>query len=823
MKLNKAVLKGFKRFHLNNIQTLEYTPTATDQIILGTNGSGKSSFVHLLVALIPETKSFIKGGSAEFDFSHKNSQYLLTSKYPHDAGHHSFIKDGEELNPGATQKAQLELLVTEFGLTAGVIDILAGRVRFSQMNTNERREWLMVISGTDFGYALEAHEKIAKITRDFKGVLAQADEVAAGHQKDLMRLEAEYEEGEKQVAQIEEELRLLSLEKTKDITSVYEVTARLMKVQQTITELSNAILTATNNPDGETSLYSRAVLEDHLYDLAQLISAGNQSVQQYADDIDSLPRILEATDDDVALTEDDLRVELHRLQKDRQNARDRVLVYQTEVANAGQVADVACSLQTPLTELMQAIPLNDDGRYSRDGYRELKAQYDSLNEALRRNSNDRGKLEGHLQQAKHVDTVDCPHCKLGFRPGINDAVMADKQQALDQLVVAHEHMTRQAEEMKAQLEEYKGYSEQIAQFKNMHNGYLACKPFWDRVVEENLVYASPMSVPVQLRRFITDMRAWEQVQLFTAQFNNTQFKLDTLLAAGGTGYIIQRRAELEEKLHEAQTSVFENKARQTRLQSVLRRITMLETQREALISLIGQYDSLRAQLVEGLRQESIGDVMTKHYEHIGKLRWGVNQYKVTAGMVELLAKQRDEAAQKYASYKLLTQALSPNEGIVAEAVKEFIAYFTGLLNDHIGRVWNYGMEVQALVEVDTKLNWKFPLYLKGSDQLVPDIKLGSSGQVSMVDFAFKLVIMDLLEIQDFPLVIDEFGKDFDPEHRERLVRYIKSLLEQGQFSQMFMVSHYSSVYGSFNQAQYLVLDDRNITVPEVYNQHCIMH
>jgi hypothetical protein len=64
-----------------------------------------------------------------------------------------------------------------------------------------------------------------------------------------------------------------------------------------------------------------------------------------------------------------------------------------------------------------------------------------------------------------------------------------------------------------------------------------------------------------------------------------------------------------------------------------------------------------------------------------------------------------------------------------------------------------------------------------------------------------------------PLSLDEFGKTFDEAHQSAATQVILQLLEQLNFSQLFMISHYESCYGAFYNAQITVMDKRNITVP----------
>ena len=73
MKITSLKLSGYRRFSLNNLTNFEITPTSNIQIVLGTNGSGKSSLLEAL-SPYPQAKSdFLKGGHKILEIEHNNS------------------------------------------------------------------------------------------------------------------------------------------------------------------------------------------------------------------------------------------------------------------------------------------------------------------------------------------------------------------------------------------------------------------------------------------------------------------------------------------------------------------------------------------------------------------------------------------------------------------------------------------------------------------------------------------------------------------------------------------------------------------------------
>jgi len=174
------------------------------------------------------------------------------------------------------------------------------------------------------------------------------------------------------------------------------------------------------------------------------------------------------------------------------------------------------------------------------------------------------------------------------------------------------------------------------------------------------------------------------------------------------------------------------------------------------------------------------------------------------------------------AYRLLKEELSPTDGMIADQLKGFIGSFTGHLNSIIGQIWTYDLLVLPCGLGGGELDYKFPMQVRSSDSVVEDIGSGSTGQMEVVDFAFKLIVMFYLKLHEYPLYLDELGHSFDEQHRITVMNFVKGLIETGGFSQAFLISHYAASHGTFNSAEVLVLDAANIAVPKIYNTHVTM-
>lgn len=825
MKNTKIVLKGYNRFILDNQDRMEWNPTGEEHIILGTNGAGKSSLLSELLNLVPNHKDFNKGGYKIQHLTNRGHTYVLESRFAtRNGGKFFFFKNGEQLNEGNTQATQKELVEREFGLTADVIDVLSGASPFSHMGNEERKRWMMKLSGTDFSFALDLHKQFKERERDFRGSLNRQAELLLENQKELARLAEDYERNESLAATYYQELQLLNQERSQvaggRLTSA-QADHRLSQHLNQLDRLTDEVMKLVHDrPDIQTA-FNVPFLEQRIAVVVGDFSAAQERVKSLAEQIESLPALAGSLSGDQGESEADLRVRLDQLTTELTAAEQQIKVYQVELPDAEHLQRTAVQLMEPLSEVVLRLKPNSNGEFTRTRWDELQARREALLTHRQHLENHRGKLLAILDHANHVGEVDCPQCKAQFKPGV-DVSKLDRHRA--QVQECDDKLKQVAQELTAlttDLEVFGGYREALRDYRSLVNGYSQIADYWNRVAAAELLTASPRSLTTELNTFTQDATTWAQIQRLRKTQDELAFKLMALDAAGGTKAIAQRREELETRLYDAEQDVQRLRAALIEARRQHAQASRIEALRLSLLQTAQECVQYRDEYLELLRQDHLGEAIKGHYERMGLASHATSQYKNLAGMIASLEaqQQRDKAEQE--AYKLITQALSPNEGVVAEAVKEFIGYFSGLLNEHISQVWTYDMRVQAELEDVASLNWKFPVYIQNTDPPVPDVKNCSEGQRSMINFAFKLVVIDRLGLEELPLLIDEFGRDFDNEHRARIITYVNSLMDRKLFSQMFMVSHYAEVYAAFHHAKFVVLDARNITTPAVYNDEVV--
>jgi len=98
------------------------------------------------------------------------------------------------------------------------------------------------------------------------------------------------------------------------------------------------------------------------------------------------------------------------------------------------------------------------------------------------------------------------------------------------------------------------------------------------------------------------------------------------------------------------------------------------------------------------------------------------------------------------------------------------------------------------IDIDNEsLNYRFKVEVE--DKLViDDISKCSAGMRKLINFCFVKLLYKLLDLEDYPLFLDEFNVNLDTEHSYKFAKIIKDIIESGYHSQLFIISHLSNDY-----------------------------
>ena len=821
--LIRLELEGFRPFKLGVFDKITFEPTSTEQVVLGSNGSGKSSLLKEVYSIVPNGKLFKTGIGRKVHLARVGSQFIrTTSVFKTKAGHYNFeiSKDGEtwtECNESGLQSEQRLLVKKYFNLDDDLIALMTDSVTLTKMDAKERRQWMMRICGTDFSYINKLHEHFKRRHSDFRGTVRVLTDSLANTVKDFEMMVTTSEDYATETNVLEEIVQVTSqgIEKiggeTVDLTQLRK---QLSIVANEISEQSTSLLKLAKLKQGDFYYLSR----DEVANKSKLSEAKHNELQGKRTAIEERLREVQAAidsigrenlahpsnvDEQISNISDQLKNLPKVAGEEFDSDRWVSLVKSAEIAQG--------RLQGPLSGL----PVGVDRKVLIGEYNLAKTKLEKLIPYQTKCTTNHQAAISRLDHWEHVDKVDCPECKVSFKPGLDSSLLADVQRAARYWESELNKVTIQVAELQLTCQNFEAIDAGFKEIQTIMNQHQECVELWDAIESNRLLETNPMAVMTLIANWIEKgYRIIEAIRL-----HNELTRLNDIKAVmkEDKGHLLTTADNLEASLYETLKEMGDYKSIVKKIEGVMGYFGTFERQLARYEQKVNEHKELVDTLARQTLKQHLQDVRKRSTVRMGVLHQLQEKHRVLSQRIELLKEQLIQARDNLEVSKLLDKATSSNEGIVVDIIKDFMDRFLGLYNNNLRKVWSYDILVSEAPDKGQVFTCQFPVHIGDDPEPIDDVSDGSTGQESLFNFVFKLIVFKLEGLKDYPLLADEFGKDFDDEHRESLVNFIKGLMEDKDFSQLFMVSHYSSVYSCFDLAEFVVLDDRNIVRPAEYN------
>ena len=827
MRIIELELHKYIRLAFSAVETIVYRPELDSQIIIGSNGSGKSSLMSELNPLPVPKNYMLPGGYKRVEVEHRGKNYTLLSTYGK-GGKNSFKEHTDnglvELNEGGTAMAQKILIEKVFGLNIELLRLWLGQTLFTDLPPTKRRDWILKLSGSDLDYAMKAFSIAKNMLNDAKAVdkhIAKrlGDETAdVADQNRINQLED-------QVASLTNELNNLLEQKDNSLPSVPTLTVemarlsrefdecvaeastlRLVKPEYIAPEINNihSLWNAITNIKTEKDLQKERL--DELYKQKQHIEETLATLSKNG--VNSANDLQSVTD------------EINKEIKAIIGCTD--IYASVDMGNIEQLVGRFQGQRGMIVEMLSILPFNDNGYYSRDKLEKTKV-FISKTQGFLGSANQRSsELSHYLKHFNNAENVECPQCEHQFVPGYKnfDPVAIEKEiKELNQSISEQEDRLRKAT---AYAEECTDYVRQINAFKRMVSENPDFEALWSQMVKDGLYKVHPHShLPLvenfsqQLENCLSIRKLQESVKLNetilkTINDQKSESKnysddhvlyLDSYIAKS-----IARIKELDEQLHRA-TRYYRDVEKTTKA---------IERAEQIRDGLADRYNLLvKASINHAVNQEIQSRQVT--LATANGLLTKINKHDA---VIKDLQNQKVESGDKVQDATIVMKALNPVDGLISKYIQSFLDVFIGDINDIVSDIWTTDLEILTCDVDSNDVTCKFPLSVNNGFLITPDIAESSAGQKDVINFAFRMVIAQYLGLHDYPLFLDELAPTLDEKHRENITRYINELMEGNQFEQMFMISHYSANHYAFANSEILMLDGRNIiNKPAHYNRH----
>ena len=817
-------LDHFTGMRLNNITRFKLTEIGQYTLILGRNGSGKSRLMSMLPPQAPNKNDITEGGVWRQVVRHHGVRYELTC-----------LNQKGSIKCSIQNLETLEFLVenanpTVFNTTISEVfhyskdlhEILMGKSLFTEMRTPERRHWFSQLSESDLSYALKFYQQSKIRHRDLTGAIkdsrnqigvlkpkvlsSDADRLALKErlevlQKDislldyaLARANHRPEVSLQQITRIDEQL--IGINRAIVMTGVY-VERELVSVDRNA--LVDEIATLRTSIDHKLAQVEELVKRIEKYDSAERVDL--EALQSELQNL--LLQVAELTDSEWHFP-------------DLQTYAESALV--SSQSSYRRVSEV---LIDSLTQLGGQYPVDNLGHR----YQSLLTKGAEIQAKLNQITNQLRLREDRLEHIQHTDAVDCPQCATRFKPGVRPDELQRLQDELSRGRELQAACQAELTEITQQIEIYRGLTETMRKVTELESFSVDAMAVLFKYLSSVQAYVnSPRSHVAAVQRFGAELdRAIALMRLKgrTVRLND-DIRLIVATQTENVDELKQIRGDLDKEI-----DILQRRLRYT--QSVLesydrtqQRLVNLHNLDLQLGGLVEQRKVIVDAMVENIRIETMREHRAELWDLLIVAKQRYDDMERDRLLLDNLESHLITLEVKQAAVSKIIQAMSPDVGILAKHLYQCITKITDFMTAYINRIWGYEMRILPCDVTDGELDYKFPFWANDAEFQIPDIGLGSKGQKEVINFVFMLAVYKAMRLEGFPLFLDELGSGFDEYHRGKMIDFIKSLVDRGHHSSVFMVSHDAATHYQLTHAEAVVIDPNGVTLPVVYNQHVKM-
>lgn len=830
MKFLSIELAGYKRTMLSGVNYIKLTPTEDIQLILGSNGSGKSSLLNEITPLPSAAIDYDKEGFSVKTIKHNGFIYILKSSFS-PKQHHSFIKDDVELNLGGTISVQKELVRQEFNINSEIHELIIGRDKFTSMTPAQRRYWFTQLSSVNYDYAISVYNKVKERLRDTAGAIKLNKNRLVGEMSKIIST-VEQNVLKNEVDNLHEFLtHILEYRKPTEYSLVKLQTLN-NSIENDIVKYSKSLIYKINRSKAEFSFGNA----EHVAELLMAKQSREQFLVHQLDELHSRINNIQKSVDILEETGnqgiEQLREKIKTLLIEQRGLWTTKYLFKEVHKTPIEALRALETITDTLGSICSEISPNADKRYSRDSKTKVVEKLFEARNRLAGYDVELNKLiakKKHFEDHKNTPKLECPKCKHTWITGYDLDSYNQTCEQIEQIILFKEKTEKEIQNCVDDNTEIDKYFSLYRDYQNIVSSWDVLNMFWSHVQEKNYLLSNPKQIVVDFNDFKSELLIDKRYSEYDKEIDHIQ---ELILAKQRIGEedinkLKLQLTQLDEEIYKRNQELIGLKSFISRINTYRKDLADIETLKVQLDLLETQYKELNTNMIETTRRLHLNDAIRVIQSILSRKEATLAEVKTQNSIIENINKNIEKLEQDEKHLKVIVNELSPTDGLIAEGLFSFIKVFLNHMNFFIKKVWSYPFVIQSCnLSDDTKveLDYKFPMKVGDEQNPVSDVSKGSTGMKEIIDMAFMVTSIKFLKLTDIPLCLDEFGSSFDHTHRTTAYGIFDYLINHINFSQVFMVNHYNDLYGSMKNAEICILHDANIIIPKgcVYNQHVVL-
>lgn len=796
MVIKELYLRGYKRFFLNNIEELYFNPVSKVQLILGSNGSGKSSLLSMLNPLPPDfKKDFKQGGGKTIDILHNNNVYRLASTQ----NHHSFICNNIELNKGNTKRTQTELVYEHFKLDNSVMGILLDHEKFCDMNSAIRRSWLTKACKSDFTYAISVYNSIKSDHRDKIGAMKLLnDEISKS--KDKILEDTEIEQLRKEKKNINELIEYLLSCLDTSIENNSNIKDQVNALNQYNKEMNSLFPISITKEEVANRLASSAIKEKEI----------NSSIEKLDIEIINLKK------------RSVIKSDLTTLNKDLEEVNNKIKFIEDEINSYGfsmgrynveSVYNNFNELTTPVINLLNQFEEFKDEDVSSNKTKAVNEEMETTNKEIKVLNYKINLLESDIEHMNKLkddsNLVVCEKCGYKFYNKYDENTLIKYKKDLEELNKEKNVKEEKYNNLVKKINTINAANSIIRDLKDLisnNDSFMVYKYIITEFMKDSI--STTIS---NVNKFSSLLSTWKDLAKLHTLKDSLTDSIKTLTSSEAIKKDIidktieEKEKEVTEYIKRRSELNGEIKELNTQLDTLIR----IETLNNKITSILKDvYDYKRNSIVL-IRNDLIKSLIKDLKDYYVSVDSKITNHEFFSKKMKKDQETLDKITKEETLLNNLLKSLSPNDGLISKNIGAFLDIIIAEMNELINSVWSYSMVINNVNFIEgEEITYKFNV-LVDNKELIEDVSKLSSSMKEIINLAFKITLMKYLGLTSIPLYMDEFGSTMDDVHRDTAYNIIDKTLSM-DFEQIFIISHYESSYGRFVNSDITVLDSNNL-------------